>query len=324
MKITGTKGRSVSMAAFGALLLSTAIISCSKDDVNNPGSGNAATTIKVTDAPIDDASITAAYVTIADIKLDGQSVAGFNKTTVNIAALQNGNTHTLGTFNLAGKTYSSITFVLDFERDASGGAPGSYVVTTGNVKHKLSSGANTITVSRNFALQGNASNSIVADFDLRKMIVAQAGNPADKYDFATSAELQNDVRIVVENSTGTLSGTLTDNISASGKVVAYAYKKGTFNRTTETQGQGASNITFSNAVSSSLVAPNGSYQLHFLESGAYEVHFASYKDTNSDGTFELVGTLVVVGGASVDLLNLNIGANTTLTANATATAVLGL
>lgn len=322
MKIMKTTGKRFTIAALGALLLSTTIISCSKDDDTGNGSGTAATTIKVTDAPIDDASISGAFVTIADIKLDGQSVSGFTKTTVNIAALQNGTTNTLGTFNLAGKTYSSITFVLDFDTDANGAAPGSYVLTTGNVKHKLTSNSNVITAAKSFSLQSNASNSIVADFDLRKMIVAQTGNPADRYDFATSAELQNDVRLVVENNTGKISGTLTDNISASGKVVAYVYKKGTFNRATEMQGQGSSNVTFSNAVSSSLVASNGNYQLHFLENGAYEVHFASYKDTNLDGSFELVGTLVVVGGGSVDLLNLNVGANATLTANATVTAVL--
>jgi hypothetical protein len=280
------------------------------------------TTFKVTDAPFDDASVTAAYVTIADIKLDGQSVSGFTKTTVNVAALQNGTTSTIGTFNLGAKNYSNVTFVLDFDTDASGSAPGSYVVTTGNVKHKLQSTSNSITVAKNFALQAGASNSIVADFDLRKMIVAQTGNPADKYDFATAAELQSDVRILVESNTGTLSGTLTDNISASGKVVAYVYKKGTFNRTTELQGQGASNVTFSNAVSSSLVGPGGNYQVHFLENGAYEVHFASYKDTNADGMYELMGTLVVLGGGSIDLLNLNVTANASLTANATATAVL--
>lgn len=303
------------------------LASCSKNDNNNGGSGSAATAIKVTDGPIDDASVSGAFVTIADIKVDGVSIQGFTKTTVDLAAYANGSTKTLGNFNLTGKTYSSITFVLDFDADASGNAPGCYVLSSTAVKHKLQTTSNIITVSKSYTLQNGVSNSIVADFDLRKMIIHQTGGGADHYDFATTAELQNDVRLVVENQTGTISGNLTDNISGSTKIIAYVYKKGTFNRITEMSGQGSSNVQFSNAVSSSVVvsgltAGSYSYQLHFLESGLYEVYFASYKDTNADGEFELQGTLVAVAGGGLDLLNLNVGANATLTLNVTASGVL--
>ena len=297
------------------------LMSCQKDSDDPSGSGTASTTIKVTDAPIDDASVNGAFVTITDIKLDGQSVQGFSKTTVDLIAYQNGATRTLGNFNLQGRTYSSITFVLDFDMDASGNAPGCYVLT-GAVKHKLQSTANSITVNKSFTLQGGASNSIVADFDLRKMIIHQSGGASDHFDFATAAELQSSVRIVAESSTGTISGTLTDVVSGSGKVVAYVYKKGTFNRTVEMQGQGASSVEFKNAVNSALVSGSGSYQLHFLESGDYEIHFASYKDTNADGEFELKGTLVVVGAGGIDLLGLKVNANASLKVDVTATAVL--
>lgn len=311
------------LIAPAVLIFAASLTSCKKDDdTNNGGTGTAATTIKVTDAPMDDANVTGAFVTITDIKLDGQSVQGFTKTTVDLAAYRNGNTKTLGNFNLDGKTYSNITFVLDYDTDESGNTPGSYVMTTGNVKHKLSSSSNMITVSKNFTLQSNASNSIVADFDLRKMIIAQTGNPADQYDFATTAELQNDIRVVSESNSSTISGTLSDAVSGSVKVVAYLYKKGTYNRTTEMQGQGSSNVQFSNAVSSTLVASNGAYQFNFLENGDYEVHFASYKDANSDGKLELAGTLIVLAGGGLDILNLLLNTNATLTLNVTASAVL--
>jgi hypothetical protein len=319
MKMNRMKSRFLLMAP-AVLLFAGLLASCKKGDNNN--SGTASTAIKVTDAPVDDANISGAFVTISEIKVDGQSVQGFTKTTVDLAAYQNGTTKTLGTFNLEGKTYSNITFVLDFNTDASGNAPGCYVLTTSNVKHKLQTTSNIITVAKSYALQSNASNSIVADFDLRKMIVVQSGNPADQYDFATSAELQSDVRVVAEASAANISGTLTDAVSGSTKVVAYAYKKGTYNRTVEMQGQGASSVQFKNAVSSTLVGAGGSYQLHFLEAGDYEVHYASYKDTNADGKFELMGTLTVIAGGGLDILNLHVNANTTLTMNATATAVL--
>jgi Domain of unknown function (DUF4382) len=319
METKTSKSLNKTMAIF-LLVSAITFMGCQKDEV--AASGSASTTIKITDAPIDDASVTGAFVTITDIKLDGQSVQGFTKTTVDLNAYQNGATKTIGNFNLEGKTYSSITFVLDYDMDATGTAPGCYVLTSGSIKHKLQSTANSITVNKSMTLQANATNSIIADFDLRKMITHQSGGSADKYDFATAAELETSIRVVAENNTGTISGSLTDGISGSGKVIAYAYKKGTFNRTTEIQGQGTSSIEFKNAVSSSLVSGSGSYQLHFLEGGQYEVHFASYKDTNADGVFELNGTLVVVGSLSLDFLNLTVSSNTTLTANATVTAVL--
>lgn len=305
-----------------AFLLSAAFISCSKDDDN---SGTASTEFKITDAAIDDASVLGAFVTIAGIKLDGISVQGFTKTTVDLKAYQNGTTKTLGNFNLEGKTYNSVTFVLDYDTDANGNSPGSYVVTTsvtGIVKHKLQSNGNEITIAKNFALQGNAQNYVVADFDLRKMITQQPGGTTDdQYDFVTNAELQTAVRIVVENNTGTISGNLTDPVSLSDKVVVYVYKKGTFDRATEIQGQGASNIEFKNAVSSATVNASGGYQLHFLESGEYELHFVSYKDTNADGRLEFIGTLTLLPLTDIDLLDLTIAANATLTVNATVTGV---
>ena len=320
MKINQFKSK-ILVIAPAALLIAMSLNSCKKND-DGTNSGSAATTIKVTDAACDDVNVSGAFVTISEIKVDGQTVQGFTKTTVDLAAYQNGNTKTIGTFNLEGKTYSNITFVLDFDADVNGNSPGCYVLTSGNGKHKLTTTSNVITVTKNFTLQANASNSIVADFDLRKMIVAQTGNPADQYDFATSAELQNDVRIVAETNAAKISGTLTDNISGSTKVVAYAYKKGTYNRATEMQGQGASYVQFKNAVSSTLVGSGGAYQLNFLENGEYEIHFASYKDTNADGKFELQGTLVVLAGGGLDLLNLLLNINATLTLNVTATAVL--
>lgn len=298
------------------------LMSCQKDNSGGSGgSGTANTAIKVTDGAIDDASVTGAFVTITDIKLDGQSVQGFTKTTVDLNAYQNGATRTLGNFSLEGRTYSSITFVLDFDMDASGNAPGCYVLT-GAVKHKLQSTANSITINKSITLQGGASNSIVADFDLRKMVIHQSGGGSDHFDFATAAELQSSVRIVAESSTGTISGTVTDVVSGSGKVVAYVYAKGTFNRAVEMQGQGASGIEFKNAVNSAVVSGNGSYQLHFLESGDYEIHFASYKDTNADGEFELQGTLIVIGAGGIDLLGLKVNANASLKVDVTATGVL--
>ena len=302
-------------------LFSIVFMSCKKDDNTDGGSGN--TTLKVTDAPFDDASVSAVFVTVTDVKFDGVSVSGFTKTTFDIAALQNGTSRIIGNFNLEGRTYNSVTFVLDYSTDAQGNAPGSYVLTTNGTKHALSSTSNEITVTKSFDIQANGSNTIVADFDLRKMIVHQSGSGSDQYDFATTAELQSSVRVLLEANSGVVAGKITDGISSSTKVVAYAYKLGTFNRATEIQAQGTSGIQFKNAVSSASLNAMGEYQLHFLESGKYEVHFASYKDVNSDGQMEFAGTFTVLPSIlTLDFLNLTIAANTTVTLNGTVTAVV--
>ena len=309
-----------------ALLFSSVFLSCTKNDSGYGGgvsSNYASTALKITDAAIDDAAVQGAFVTITDIQLDGQSVQGFNKTTVDLAAYQNGSTKTLGNFNLQGKTYTSITFVLDFATDASGNFPGCYVLNNSGVKSQLTSNSNIVTVTKGFSLVAGASNSIVADFDLRKLIIHQSGG-SDHYNFVTSAEMQGAVRLVVENQTGTISGTLTDAVSGSGKVIVYAYKKGAFVRSQEVQGQGSSNIEFKNAVSSAVVNGSGYYQLHFLESGEYELHFAKYTDANADGEFDLTGTLIIIGAGTIDPLNIVVSSGLTLSLNATATGVLSL
>ncbi|TBR20141.1 MAG: DUF4382 domain-containing protein, partial [Chitinophagaceae bacterium] len=285
---------------------------------NGNGNGNASTEIKVTDAPIDDASVSGVFVTIADIKVDGKSVAGFSKTTIDLNAYQKGSTKSLGTFNLEGKTYSSITFVLDFNADTGGATPGCYVLAN-SIKHKLEASANTFTVVKNYTITSGSSNSIVADFDLRKIVTYQSGG-SDNYNFATVAEVESSIRISQSNNSGIISGTISDNVSGSAKIVAYAYKKGTYNRSVEMQGQGTSSIEFKNAITSCLVS-EGNYQLHFLESGDYEIHFASYKDTNADGKFELQGTLINTTALGIDILSLRLNANATLTANV---VVIGL
>jgi hypothetical protein len=300
-----------------ALVSGSLILTGCKKDHDDDAKGN--TTIKVTDAAIDDAAVTGAFVTIADIKVNGESVKGFSKTTVDLHAYQNGSTKTIGSFNLDSKTYSSITFVLDYDKDASGNAPGCYVVTTGGTKHALTSTSTEITVNKSFTVDGNANTSLVADFDLRKMIIRASNNVSDKFDFATSAELQNSVRVVAESNAGIISGKISDNVSGSTKIIAYAYKKGTYNILTELIPQGSSNIYFKNAVSSSVVSGSGDYQLHFLESGNYEIHYAGYKDTNNDGEFELTSSLTISGANNIDFGNLSLGASITLTANATVT-----
>jgi hypothetical protein len=304
----------------GALLSSLTFTSCKKSS-GGTDSGNSQTSMGVTDGAIDDPNVSGVFVTITDIRLDGQSVQGFTKTTVNIASLQNGNVQTIGNFNLKGKTYSTVTFVLDYGHDASGNAPGVYVVTTDNVKHALTSSSNSITISKNFTLYDSAHNAIVADFDLRKMIVHPTTGDTASFNLVTTAELQNSIRVINQNTSAAISGTFTKTVDSSDAVIAYLYKRGTFT-IAEAEGQGASHVQFANAVTSSVVGQDGSYKFAFVDSGSYEIHFANYREFNHNGRLKLVALYTAaINNVEQDILNFLVELKAILTSiNITASA----
>lgn len=289
---------------------------CNKDS-NSSGSAQ----IEITDAPIDDASVKSTFVTIADIKVDGTSISGFTKTTIDLMAYQNGVTKVLANAKLNAKTYSNITLVLDFNADQSGTGPGCYVLDVNGVKHKLTATSNEITVAANMAVSAAATSTYVIDFDLRKCIRREAATN-DNYEFVTNAELNAGVRVVNKGTVATVKGNVSDAVSGSSKVVVYAYKKGTYVRSTEVSGQGSSSIEFAKATTSANVDASGNYQLSFLESGNYEVVYASYKTNTTTGKMELKGTLVVSSLTSIVLDSISLGANANVTVNVAATAVL--
>jgi hypothetical protein len=66
----------------------------------------------------------------------------------------------------------------------------------------------------------------------------------------------------------------------------FIYKKGEYNASAETQGEGDNNILFANAVTSAKVESDGSYKLSFPEEGDYEVHLASYENNEEKSFFK--------------------------------------
>ena len=146
-------------------------VSCSKNnDGDNMEAESYDTTFKITDAPIDNANVEAVFVTISDVKVDGTSLEGFSKTTIDLAALVNGQTETLGNLNLKAGSYTNIELELDYATDATGNAPGCYVKTVDGEKDQLEASANTINVNDTFEVFAAATNEIIIDFDLRKTI----------------------------------------------------------------------------------------------------------------------------------------------------------
>lgn len=292
-----------------ALALMTVFTSCSKeDDTQDMGQETYNTEMAITDAPIDHAEVKAAVVTITGVKVDGKSIEGFNTTTVDLMTLQQGKMKTLGNLDLEAKTYSSISLIMDYQSDASGNFPGCYVETADGTKHQLKSSVNEIKINDKVDVLASTANKIVIDFDLRKTIVATT-QADDEFDFVTEAELSTGLRLINNLETGSISGTVSDNSDTSDKIVVFAYSAGTYTEA-EAEGQGASQVTFANAVTSAAVdTTTNSFKLNFLKEGNYEVHFASYSDTDGDGAFEFNGMLSVESLTSIQIGNIQIDSN---------------
>ncbi len=278
---------------------------------------------EMTDAPIDDANVQSAFVTVASIKVDGETYSGFSgKQTIDLLAYQNGNTKALGLGELEVGTYSNISLVLDYKTDADGNSPGCYILTTDNTKHDLSNSANStqeIFVEGAVTVTKDATSTMVMDFDVRKAVHY---DDQGAFSFVTSSEMSSAVRMEDKPKTGTISGKISGNTSNNNKLVVYAYKKGTYSKNTETQGQGQSNIEFKNAVTSALVDAEGNYQLSFLKEGEYEVHTIAYEDTNNDGKIEATASAELLSTLSLNILGITVESNTTINLDLTITGFL--
>jgi len=296
------------------LFLSLGLVSCAEDDDVN--SDQSELRIEITDAPIDDASVKGAIVTVADVRVDGESFAGFQgKQTIDLLAYQNGDTRLLGEGMLESSSFSQISLVLDYEEDENGESPGCYILKEDNSKEDLSidaSGQQTINISNSgFTVEEGSSSTVVLDFDLRKAVKREDANQ-ENYEFAVESQLRTAVRANKSSETGMVKGKCQNAYNFADKVVVYAYQEGSFNKETETTGNGS--IQFQNAVNSAVVAEDGSYELHFLKEGNYELYFAAYDDSDEDGQFELTGNLAldIAGALNLGLAEINANSSTEL------------
>lgn len=271
------------------ILLSVTFFGCSDEDDEMSNKETGQLSVKLTDAPSDDTNVQGTFVTISDVKVDGESIEGFNKQTIEISAYQQGDAKLLISDEVEARSYNSITLVLDYESDASGDSPGCYVLTDDNQKHDLSAESQTqyeITFQKDFDVATNGQTSLVVDFNLRKAVTRNTeGSSESEYKFVTATEMQNAVRLVKENNAGEIEGEVSGWVDADNELYVFVYKKGEFNFSAETEGQGTSNVLFANAVTSAKVQEDGSYRLAYLEEGEYEVHVASYQQSMSHFVF---------------------------------------
>jgi hypothetical protein len=274
---------------FKAIFFGCAITMFAACDDSNEPAGNGDVQFEITDAPVDDANVKGVFVTVTDIKVDGKSVSGFTKQTIDLTAYQDGNTKILGSQKMSAKSYSNITLVLDLKQDENGNEPGCYVLSQDNSKYRLKTtaeGTTDILLKQWWNVRSDATTKVVMDFDLRKSL-RYAEDPLLRYSFVSDANLRTAVRVVTKETSGTIKGSYDESSSVDAdRIVVYAYKKGTFNATTETHAEGEDQIMFKNAVASARVKETLTgevFTLAYLPEGEYELHFAAYKQDATSG-----------------------------------------
>ncbi|TVZ16417.1 DUF4382 domain-containing protein [Maribacter sp. MAR_2009_72] len=295
-------------------------VSCSNNDDGdvNMDAESYDTTFKITDAPIDNSNVEAVFVTVSNVKVDGTSLEGFNKTTFDLSALVNGETLTLGNLELEAGSYSNIELELDYETDADGNSPGCYVELVNGEKDQLEATASKISITDSFEVLATTTNEIIIDFDLRKTIKEEQGSANGNFEFVSMQELSSGIRTVNNDQAGNISGSANDAENTSDKIIVYAYENGTFNADVERNGQGESNVLFANAVTSSEVSGlNNGYNLSFLKEGEYELVFASY--TQEGDGFAFNALLEVESTTGLDLGAISITSALQISANVTIT-----
>jgi hypothetical protein len=301
-------------------VLSAAIIFAACDNTNEVGKGQV--DFEITDAPSDDAQVKGVYVTIADVKVNGESIAGFSgKQTINLKAYHEGLSKLLGSAELDARTYNSLSLVIDLDQDKYGNAPGCYALTTDNTKYKLAtsgSGKLEVKLTKPWTVRANEKIRLVMDVDLRKAL-RYAQDPAVRYAFIEN--IQTAVRVVTAERSGTITGTFDGNFNSTNEeVVVYAYKKGTFNADVETS-ENENGIQFRNAINSGIVKVgviSNSYKLAFMEEGEYELYFALYSKNETTGKLSLdaiLNTELEINGKVGNAIRVVAGANLTVSAS---------
>jgi hypothetical protein len=274
------------------VLVASAFVACKDDDTSDPSPNNDSNSsnkvaFEATDAPLDNAEVFGAFVTVSEIWVDGNKIDGYNKTTFELSALTNGKTEMMDEFDIDATSMSQVIFKLDYENDADGNQPGTYVLKADGTKDMMKSSTDEIVISKAVDFNSNSTTNIVFDFDLRKMIREESDGD---YELVADAKLNSAVRAVEKENSGMVKGNIDDqNNNLDSKNIIYLYKKGMYNAA-EMEGNGRTELAFSNAENSAEIDGSGNFQLSYIEnSGEYEMYLFTYDDADSDGKFEVSG-----------------------------------
>ena len=251
-------------------LLSTLMVGCSGGDSADTASSSTGTVaLSLTDAPIDDESVKGVYVTFDSLRyqyVDGndswQDIDLNESRTINLLALQDGNTTLLSKVDLPSGEIQHVRFMIDTKE--------CYIELIGGIEKPIEVPSADQTGYKSiggFTIPAGGTVNVTADFDLRKSLTV-TGNGRYK--------LNPTIKIIDNVEVGQIDGNVTIDTNGS-KVIVYAYPDDTYD-------DNESNATnnFSNAILSTD-ATDGSYVLPWLSVGTFDLVVVAY---DSLGVFE--------------------------------------
>ncbi len=293
---------------FGIITATVAAFAVLLAGCNVFGGGTGTIKLSLTDAPIDDSSVTGVYINIASIEYqrNGEWVemTGYDPENsdnpYNLLELTGGESALLGTLNLDAGTYEQIRFILEAPDQGQGPPdnPGSYVEFNEGASTEalfVPSAAQTGYKAESgeaFTVPENGTVELTADFDVRKALV-EAG---DTY------ILKPVLRLVVDNQASNISGTVSG-ISAD-RYTVLAYEDGTYSDSEATAD--SDGVRFTGAVTSDTLTDDDSdgsesYTLAYLAAGDYDIYVAQYgPDDNDDGQLDYVSVAPALQDVTVD------------------------
>lgn len=269
-----------------AMVLIFAFISgCEEESSNQKGVLN----LSLTDAPIDQPSVTGVYVTIQGLEYHKQdnswaTFEEYESQKFNLLELTDGVTTLLGNFELSAGQYNQLRFTLDAPVRGEGtpSNPGCYLEFEGGEKAPLyiPSAENAgFKLTGAFKVPSNGTVEMTADFDARKSVVKAA----------TSGMyiLKPAVRLIANNEAGQITGSVSGLPTDGSKITIYAYEDGTYS-SSEADDPEAEATRFPNAVTNDKVGKEGGYHLSYLAPVTYDLVVAR----SLDGTFREVVTTI--------------------------------
>lgn len=290
-----------------AIVLTAGLLAC--NDGNEDPSFKGKASVKATDAAVDAQNVSAVYLSVDEIQAtaNGQTrtVVAFNTPQkFNIMAYQNGATYFMGEGDLDAGSYSDLRFITSSSAD-------SYVeMKDGTTKQlEIENGSTTgYRIQGAFDIAASTTTDLVADIDLRKALVTTANG---------TFKLRSTARVVTENQTGKIKGTVSGSGNTSERIVVYAYEKGSFSASEENE-PAEGRTRYEGSINSAIVAENGSYTLAFMEEGEYEIIVASYSNEDNDEDLEFEGRLSSSLSINGILFNtINVTSRSTVSANIT-------
>ena len=273
------------MKTKGIILLSVfaiflAFTACEED---NETTDKGTLSLALTDAPIDNESVTGVYITINGLQYHKQNNSwetfdGYEPREVNLLNLTDGETMPLGDFEMEAGQYNQLRFMLDAPTFGEGAQsnPGCYITFEDGTQQDLfvpSGGQTGYKATGAFRVPSNGEVQLTADFDVRKSVV-NAKNSGMYI-------LKPTIRLVVDNEAGKIAGNVTNITDTTSDYNVYAYEDGTYDvsetEVADTVEEYEENL-FPNAVTSDMVGEENGYQLNWLAPMTYDLVVAKYID----------------------------------------------